>query len=190
VAYRQYATTTNDKLEVKVSTDCGTTWATAFNSAGSTLATGAVSTSSWAPTAAADWREEVVDLSAFANQANVMIKFTATSAYGNNGFIDDINLTKNSGVVANMNDIFGNELMSQNYPNPAANMTTVEFSGVHEGMIFEVRDMLGRTVATHKLAEGQTLLNLETVSLNNGVYVYHVIENGEILSTRKLTIQK
>jgi hypothetical protein len=190
VAYRQYATTTNDKLEVKVSTDCGTTWATAFNKAGSTLATGAVSTSSWAPTAAADWREEVVDLSAFANQANVMIKFTATSAYGNNGFIDDINLTKNSGVVANMNDIFGNELMSQNYPNPAANMTTVEFSGVHEGMIFEVRDMLGRTVATHKLAEGQTLLNLETVSLNNGVYVYHVIENGEILSTRKLTIQK
>lgn len=93
VAYRQYSTSTNDKLEVKVSTDCGTTWATAFNKAGSSLSTGAVSTSSWAPTVAADWREEVVDLSAYANQANVMIKFSATSAYGNNGYIDDINLT-------------------------------------------------------------------------------------------------
>jgi hypothetical protein len=190
VAYRQYSTTTNDKLEVKVSTDCGSTWATAFNKAGSALATGAVSTSSWTPAAAADWREEVVDLSAYANQANVMVKFSATSAYGNNAFVDDINLTKNSAVVANMNDIFGNELMSQNYPNPAANMTTIEFSGIQEGMIFQVRDMLGRTVATHKLSEGQTYLNLETAGLNNGVYVYHILENGEILSTRKLTIQK
>lgn len=190
VAYRQYSTSTNDKLEVKVSTDCGSTWATAFNKAGSALSTGAVATSSWTPAAAADWREETVDLSSFANQSAVMIKFVGTSAYGNNAFIDDINLTKNSAVVANMNDIFGNELMSQNYPNPASTATTVNFSGIQEGMIFEVRDMLGRTVMTSKLAEGQTSLQVETAALQNGVYVYHVMENGVVLSTRKLTVQK
>lgn len=190
VAYRQYSTSTNDKLEVKVSTDCGTTWATAFNKAGSALSTGAVSTSAWTPTVAADWREEVVDLSAYANQANVMIKFSATSAYGNNGYIDDINLTKNSVVVANMNDVLGNSLMSQNYPNPAADLTTVNFSGIQEGMVFEVRDMLGRTVMTQTLTEGQSNINLATAGLENGVYVYHVTENGVVLATRKLTIQK
>lgn len=190
VAYCQYATTTNDKLEVKVSTDCGTTWATAFNKAGSSLATAAVNTASWTPTVATDWREEKVNLSAYANQANVMIKFTATSAYGNNGYIDDINLTKNSAVVANMNDIFGNEMMSQNYPNPASTLTTINLSGIQEGMVFEVRDMLGRTVLTSKLSEGQNSLNVSTIGLENGVFVYHIVENGVVLATRKLTIQK
>jgi hypothetical protein len=57
-------------------------------------------------------------------------------------------------------------------------------------MVFEVRDMLGRTVLSSKLSEGQNSLNISTVGLDNGVFIYHIIENGVVLATRKLTIQK
>ena len=86
-----------DGLQVIVSTDCGTTWSTIYDKAGTTVAAGnlptvAAITTQFTPTAA-QWRQETVDLTSYVGQANVIIAFKNMAAYGNRLFIDNINLT-------------------------------------------------------------------------------------------------
>lgn len=94
VAYTQYNAADLDKLEVLVSTDCGATWASVYSASGSTLSTtgGAIVTSAFIPTAN-QWRKEVVALTGY-NNMNLIVKFVGTSDYGNNLYLDNINLAQ------------------------------------------------------------------------------------------------
>jgi PKD repeat protein len=89
-----------DGLQVIVSTDCGTTWSTIYDKAGTTVAAGnlptvAAITNQFTPTAA-QWRQETVDLTSYVGQSNVIIAFKNMAAYGNRLFVDNINLTGTS----------------------------------------------------------------------------------------------
>jgi hypothetical protein len=104
VAHSQYATE-NDKLEVKVSTNCGSTWTTVFTKSGANLSTtGVVQTSAFTPNAT-QWRTETVALTGVSG--NVLVKFVGTSAYGNNLYLDNINLKqcKTHTITATKNKI-------------------------------------------------------------------------------------
>ncbi len=92
VAYAQYQTE-NDQLDVSVSTDCGASWTNVYSKAGSALSTAAAVTAAFVPTSASQWRKEVVTLTGYQN-SNVIVKFTATSAFGNNMYIDNVNLSQ------------------------------------------------------------------------------------------------
>jgi len=94
VAYRQRTAGTNEQLFVDISTNCGLTWnpTPIFNKSGATLATSAtLTTVEWYPTAAANWRNETVNLLPFVSgtSSNVKFRFRAISANGNNIFIDN-----------------------------------------------------------------------------------------------------
>lgn len=93
----------DDRLEVLVSIDCGTTWVNVYNKTHTDLATveilddpntiGVNETNDWIPTERSHWREEIVELNSFANQANVLIKFKNTSGFGTRIWIDNLNIT-------------------------------------------------------------------------------------------------
>jgi hypothetical protein len=91
VAYSQYTTADNDKLEVLVSNDCGANWTTVYSKSGAALETvGAVTSAAFVPTAS-QWRNEVAPFPVgFTN--NLLVKFVGTSDYGNNLYLDNINL--------------------------------------------------------------------------------------------------
>jgi hypothetical protein len=92
VAYAQYAAADNDQLDVEVSTDCGLTWTNEYSKAGTVLTTvSAPVTPAFVPTSS-QWRKEVVNLAAYAGM-NIIIRFVGTSDYGNNLYIDNINLS-------------------------------------------------------------------------------------------------
>lgn len=93
VAYRQYQTEA-DGLQIYISTDCGVTYnpTPIYDKSGAALASTTASTTAFTPNAAAQWRMETVDLSAYANNS-VKLKFVSVNAYGNNLHIDDINIT-------------------------------------------------------------------------------------------------
>ncbi|PIY03095.1 MAG: hypothetical protein COZ21_10745, partial [Bacteroidetes bacterium CG_4_10_14_3_um_filter_31_20] len=62
MAHRRYDATYSDKLEVDVSTNCGTSWVQKWMKSGATLATNtAFLTSEYTSPVAGDWRQETVD---------------------------------------------------------------------------------------------------------------------------------
>jgi hypothetical protein len=101
VAHRAY-TGSDDTLEIVYSADCGTTWQRMggyykwSNGSGSNaLATVTPSyTGDFAPSSAAQWRQERIGLlpTSVGSPANLMIGWKSTTDYGNNIFIDDINI--------------------------------------------------------------------------------------------------
>ncbi len=92
VAYARYNSVNSDSLEVKVSTDCGATWTSIYLKGGTTLATASDQTSPFVPTTS-QWRTESVNISTITALApNVMFSFINRGRYGQNIFLDNINI--------------------------------------------------------------------------------------------------
>ena len=95
VAHKPYPGS-NDSLIVLISTDCGNSFAyTSYRKAGLLLATAGVSTSNYVTPAAIDWRLERITLpGTLFTSGSVIVAFRNKNDYGNNIFIDDININK------------------------------------------------------------------------------------------------
>ncbi len=177
----------NDKLEFMISTDCGATWSTLYSKSGTTLYTQPAVTTSFIPTTAAMWRMETVSVSAFANTSNLLMKFKGTSDYGNNVWVDDVNLT---GAVGIKNNTATNVAFSTVYPNPAQNSANLLINLVQsENVKVTVLNMLGETVFvdSKNLNAGDNNMNLNTSVLANGVYnIIIATTEGNVI--HKLTV--
>ena len=94
VAYARYNSTFSDTLEVKVSTNCGTSWTSIYLKGGTLLSTTAndVSSGLFVPTSL-QWRRDTIDISLLtAGQGNVMFSFINRGHYGQPIYLDNINL--------------------------------------------------------------------------------------------------
>ncbi len=98
VAYAPYNANNFDGLEVLVSTNCGATWTSIYSKSSTTLATAPATTASFVPTAT-QWRTETVNLTPYVGNSKVILSFKNLSGYGNNLYVDNINLT---GVVSSV----------------------------------------------------------------------------------------
>ncbi len=95
--YRAYGQTFNapniDTLEVRVSTNCGTTSTQTYYRGGSQIATGnGDGVSIFIPTAA-QWNQDTVDLTPYVGNASVMVSIINRSHYGDGMYLDNINIT-------------------------------------------------------------------------------------------------
>jgi hypothetical protein len=187
LAYAQYNTQINEKLEVIYSTNCGDSWTSLWSRSGTALATTTPVTSVYTPTAA-HYKLKSIDLSSV--PANAIIAFKATSAYGNNIYIDDINLR--AGIPTGIDNIVTKDLVKL-YPNPAGNSATLEFMLTTENQIqVMVYDMTGRMVSqivNAKLSKGSHSYPINTSSLSSGLYNVKIqTEEGSI--TERLSVIK
>ncbi|MBL7930422.1 MAG: S8 family serine peptidase, partial [Bacteroidia bacterium] len=92
VAYARYNSSFSDTLEVKLSTDCGTTWTSIYLKGGSNLATVPDQTSQFVP-GSTQWRRDTIDISSLAaGHTNVMFSFLNRGGYGQPIYLDNINL--------------------------------------------------------------------------------------------------
>ncbi len=93
VAYKAYPGS-NDRLRLYVSTNCGTTFGTnIFSQAGTTLSGGLTSTAAYINPASADWKTKRVAVSAATyTTGSVVVAFENYNDYGNNMFLDNINI--------------------------------------------------------------------------------------------------
>jgi serine protease len=102
-AYRRYNTSSSDSLIIYVSTNCGNTYQRIFtrgeNGTG-VFATAATSTADFFPSVNTDWCFAgtvgsacyTINLNAFIGNPSVRIKFEGYNNYGNNLYLDDINI--------------------------------------------------------------------------------------------------
>lgn len=93
----------------------------------------------------------------------------------------------------NVQDMDAKSLTVNNYPNPAADFTTVEFSTVNEGnATLKVTDLTGKQIANHnlgKVVNGVNKFDLNTSNYSAGVYVYTLNVDG-IQVTKKFVVAK
>ncbi len=95
LAYREYELggfNIEDGFRVEVSTDCGNTFeAVLFEAFGEELSTTGPSTIAFFPSDPTVWEKKILDISAYYGQS-VIFKFENLSGYGNNLFLDNINI--------------------------------------------------------------------------------------------------
>lgn len=185
-AYTQISNS-NDKLEVKVSKDCGATWGTVWTKSGSALSTSAPVNGEFLPKAAGSWAHGSAVLSSY-KSASMMVKFVATSNDGNYTWLDNIKLTNS----LNVNNVIAAGDVKL-FPNPAKEAATLEFNLAKANTVtVSVIDALGRTVSTlanGSLQQGAQRMNIPTAALAAGVYTINIqTEEGTI--TQRLSVVK
>lgn len=96
VAHARYKNSlSNDALRVVVLTDCSSDYVSAdvvYYKEGAALQTVAPLNTEFVPANASEWRKEVVDLSPYLGQSNVQIAFIGINDYGNNLYLDNVNV--------------------------------------------------------------------------------------------------
>ncbi len=93
-AYRSYQGE-NDRLQIMVSPDCGASWDIVYDEQGSSLATLPPSTVQFIPSAQ-DWTSDTIDISQYDNAPELTMRLVATSAFGNNLFFDNLQISSDS----------------------------------------------------------------------------------------------
>lgn len=122
-----------DSLEVLVSTNCGETFERVYYEGGETLATRPAIFDWYVPTAE-DWRTDTIDLNAYSGVETILLKIRNISGYGNNLYIDNINLHADQ-ITATENPIAGqNEV--QIFPNPMKSGTDLQIRTPYQESIW------------------------------------------------------
>ncbi len=186
VAYARYSSTLFDGLRVDVSTDCGATWPNAvYNKSDSILATIEDQAGSWFPDSMSQWRNEFVDLTAFAGQ-RIVIRFVNVNGYGNNLFVDNVNVT---GLISVANSY--NPIGLQVWPNPANGLFNVAIGQLPDGPAhIQVYDLAGRKVSHTVLQStgGNWQGQVDLRAIPKGVYYLRVEADG-YRGVHKIVIQ-
>ena len=146
VAYARYDVNYHDTLFVSLTNDCGVTYNTLYTKGDNVLATAPNTTAEFVPTAT-QWRRDSVDISAYVGSPAITVRFEAKSGFGNNLYIDNINLTGNGFVGITQPDFANEEIRV--YPNPFTNQLTIgrgQWAGKNKETEIKVYDIFGRTI--------------------------------------------
>ncbi len=107
-AYARYSATLYDSMAVFISTDCGVTWirlASYDGAPGGGFETVPDQNSDFSPVSATEWCGggtacTDIDLSSYSGYTEVQIRWIAKSGYGNNLYIDNINISTPSSALS------------------------------------------------------------------------------------------
>ena len=91
-AYSGYSSSYDDGFRIDISLDCGLNWDSIFGAKGSDLQTTGYYGSSWLPSGS--WKKDSINLSNLGlNGDTIIIRFVAINDYGNNFFLDNVNIS-------------------------------------------------------------------------------------------------
>jgi hypothetical protein len=182
MAYSQYDFSSDDSLSVLTSTDCGETWNVILQMNGPLMSTTTGPTSAAFAPNAAEWDHEVVFLGALAGQPDVMIAFRTASGFGNNVYIDNVNISNNLGVAETQSTKLNI------YPNPTAGMLNIEVNAMGDATV-SVRDITGRIVKTQTVTLTGNKAQVDITEQVSGTYFIDIKCNGQLYK-EKVTLIK
>lgn len=159
-----------DQCDIVASTDCGATWTTIWTKSDPQLSTVAAQTGAFTATSGstAQWRNEAASLNAFLGQSEVLIAFKGISGYGNNMYIDDINIESSTGI--NDND---SQVSISVYPTITTGDVYVNLENItSKSNVVSVFDAAGKLVETFETSNSQVYVNL--AKYESGVYMIQV----------------
>lgn len=184
LAYAPYPAYT-DSLVIDLYTNCPGIGSRIYAKGSALLATAPSSTSLFVP-APNQWRTDTLNLDSLAGGAPRQIRFLAKSGFGNELYIDNINITANGVGIASFEQTNAVSV----YPNPAGNILNIEAPGAASGNAFvEVYDLYGKIVQTTAFSPGTNRLTLDTSAFSEGVYLVRVVVNGRA-ETKRVAVVK
>lgn len=182
VAYAPYGTTYPDSLIVDMFNACPGAGQRIYARGQSTLATAPQTFNVFVPTPS-QWRTDTINLDSLAGRPGRTIRFIGKSGYGNQLYLDNINLTANGVGIWETN----NAAALSVYPNPANTQLNVEITTTGNDKIqLAVYDLAGQVVqsTTQPSAPGKNTTQLDISTLAEGVYILRVEENGNVMTKR------
>lgn len=183
VAYREYSSSYSDDMRIDASDDCGLSYSQVYYKDGATLATGPSNATNWEPSSASDWRNDTINLSSYIG-GNVALRFVNICGYGNNMYIDNINLE----VIPTIGLAQLDDLHLQIMPNPASHEATLVFGqALSEETQIQLISMDGKTVSTSVVAEGEKSATIDVSALNPAIYSVVVTSAGHH-TVRKIVV--
>jgi hypothetical protein len=188
VAYAPYNASLVDTLQVYTSTNCGSSWNKVYDKGGPLLQTSNPQTAAFTPTAGpGQWRKETVALTGL-NTNSVLVKFVARSGYGNNLYLDNVNLRQTDAV--GIETINQSVISVEMYPNPAGNDVNISIPSLNAGKAnVSIVNTLGQLVysTSTSLEIGNNTLTIDVKGLANGVYNV-MIATPEGATVKKLNV--
>ena len=188
VAYAQRTSTSQDKLQLYVSSNCGQAWSLRRTLTGAALATAGIQSTPFTPTAS-QWVQQTVSLAGYSTQTDLFFMFRFTSNGGNNIYLDDINIGGTNGIKDN----FASTTNFNVYPNPAEENTTIYFNLLEKQKIeLKIYDLLGSAVSSifnGDLNAGEHQYSIaENANLSSGIYFVTLSVGGQRF-TKKLVVK-
>ncbi|HLP11380.1 MAG TPA: T9SS type A sorting domain-containing protein [Flavobacteriales bacterium] len=188
-AYKMRTSSDLEKLKLSVTNNCGLSWSVRKQVNGSAISS-ATQTTPYNSPVASDWQLfDVTSVPATFYTEGFRFRIEFESDYGNNIYVDDINLE----ITVGTNDILPNGVDFTVYPNPATDMATISYGlPIAQNIEIYVSDVLGKRVMTvdkgPKLA-GENKATINTAQLHSkGIYFVTINSNG-ITRTQKIVVE-
>jgi PKD repeat protein len=182
LAYAEYAPNYRDTLEILISLDCGSTWASVYKKWGQELATAPNTTELFIPTPD-QWRTDSVDLTSFIGQENVLIKFSNINGWGQPLYVDNVNM---GGITTNLNEPTASYKHLNFFPNPIHKSGNLTIStGELESLECSIFKLSGKLVG-NIFTQTNTPININRWNLSAGTYIIKIqtkdqIQNGKLI---------
>ncbi len=166
-AYAKYGGSYEDGFRIDISTDCGATWDTLFYAFGDSLETVDDVGNWWEPADCADWSlDNTIDLQSYIG-TEAMIRFVGINGYGNNFYLDNVNIETNSNGVDEQG-----EYVLEVFPNPSKGQFVVEHNFTDAEL--KIFSMEGKLVYSQQLRSGKELIQS---NLSTGIYEVQLSSN-------------
>lgn len=194
-AYASRYSTFSDSLIIYISDNCGSSWKRILSlgeKGQGTFATVPKQTTFFAPSGYEEWCGgtwgslcNTVDLTEYANKANIQIAFETFNKYGNNLYLDNIII---SGTT-DLNQSNTAPATIEVFPNPANQMVTVRSNTRNEDVLLSLVNQLGIKVFEKKISAGDRIQ--ETIDIQNLTKGVYIIQLKGVTQTQreKLIIQ-
>lgn len=183
----------NDTLIIYGAGECGATLVELYKKGGSNLssfATNPISTE-FKNTTPTQWKEDSVSLKSLTNQGNLRIIFAVKNGFGNNLYLDNIQIKEGEVSFLERNLTAGSIKL---YPNPLTSQTNL-YLDIQKNTTFQwkVSDVAGKTVLAAKnsilLQPGKHTIQIpELLDLQQGIFLLQVSLSGET-ATIKINLE-
>lgn len=156
--------TYSDTLAVLVSVDCGLTFTQVYKKFSIPLTTiiPVFSLNEFIPSSA-NWRKDSINLNAFRNSNDVIIKFLHTTDYENNLYLDDINISQRTATGISTVSLDASSV----YPNPASAILNIRLS---ESARIEIFNVNGQLVYDSVTPVSGNNIQIDVAHFTDGVY--------------------